>query len=557
MSFYYYRIPASQRVAIKYGEEYDLRDEFDAALAAGSVNGTLMTPGPGTRVAVEVDGELSIDDGVCTFPAQATPGWGDQGLRSTRTFVRIAGKIAIEEVTLGATASSCAIAMWKADANVNPTTGGGKRWGLGFGTGSALDGLFTDATSVVIGAYTAATYQIAAVLRASGVFCFIKGGAFTYWTLLWADARGNDTPLYIAIHNYNKEITSSYIRVPARLWLPTPIAADTFTRANGAIGTSETTGPDSQPCTARTWTGTGATVASNVAVITPTAGATIWDAAAAIFTSGIYAWVTEGNNTVVNDANSLKITYVDDSDGAKIFFRDADDLSADLTVGAFYQLQADIKVNTGAAGLTIVAAGSFGMGFGTSSTTFVTRAWAFRATHATTNYIRCWGFGTGEILWIDNLGLKALTTSTLFSSLESSTADVVVDVDVTLDANNGSVAGLVMNLDDAADPQNFVIAYHNGGKAWLDKCVAGTWTQVVNATATYAAGATIRVIKSGTSYALFYNNAQVGSTSTISDAGIISNTLHGLFSIYDGNTLDDFVVFPRGSLNEFADLDRF
>jgi len=81
----------------------------------------------------------------------------------------------------------------------------------------------------------------------------------------------------------------------------------------------------------------------------------------------------------------------------------------------------------------------------------------------------------------------------------------------------------------------------------LEKNVAGTYTTVQSTAVTYSAGATLRVIKDGTKYRVYYNNALVGTEQTISDAGIISNTKHGLFSTYSGNTFDNFTLWPRGS----------
>jgi hypothetical protein len=85
--------------------------------------------------------------------------------------------------------------------------------------------------------------------------------------------------------------------------------------------------------------------------------------------------------------------------------------------------------------------------------------------------------------------------------------------------------------------------YHRGdGKVYLDKYVGGTRTNLIATTAAYVAGATVRVVKNGTTYQLFYNNVQIGTDQTISDAGIISNTIHGLFSTYSGNTLDTVTI---------------
>ena len=39
---------------------------------------------------------------------------------------------------------------------------------------------------------------------------------------------------------------------------------------------------------------------------------------------------------------------------------------------------------------------------------------------------------------------------------------------------------------------------------------------------------------------------------TIADAGIVNNTLHGLFSTYEGNTVDNWTVYASGSSGEYA-----
>ena len=69
---------------------------------------------------------------------------------------------------------------------------------------------------------------------------------------------------------------------------------------------------------------------------------------------------------------------------------------------------------------------------------------------------------------------------------------------------------------------------------------------------TYVAGATLRVIKDATKYRVYYNNALVGSEQTISDAGIIDNTIHGLFSTYSGNSFDNFTLWARGTGAEYT-----
>jgi hypothetical protein len=150
---------------------------------------------------------------------------------------------------------------------------------------------------------------------------------------------------------------------------------------------------------------------------------------------------------------------------------------------------------------------------------------------------------------VDDMSFKPLLASTLYATVDTHTADVLASADLVVTA--GTQVGLVVSYQDTL---NLVLAYIDGTNCKLDKCVAGTWTSVISAAATYSSGATIRCIKDGTSYSLFYNNAKVGSTSTISDVALISNTKHGIFSTYSGNTLDNFTVYARGTNGEYNTL---
>jgi hypothetical protein len=170
-----------------------------------------------------------------------------------------------------------------------------------------------------------------------------------------------------------------------------------------------------------------------------------------------------------------------------------------------------------------------------------------------------WGAGPYDTVVVDDFSLKALTLNTLFSSIETSTADVVAQIELDTVVSE-TQAGIVLNLDDKDNPQNFVVAHLNraDNTCKLEKCVAGVYTSVISAAAAYSAGKSLVVVKDGTSYSLYYNDAQVGATQTVSDAGIVDNTLHGMFSTYDGNQLDNFQVFARGTGGEYdADLDRY
>lgn len=173
------------------------------------------------------------------------------------------------------------------------------------------------------------------------------------------------------------------------------------------------------------------------------------------------------------------------------------------------------------------------------------------------------GAGPYDTVIVDDFSLKELTLPELFTSVDVGVSDVCLSVDIdTWDGE--SPVGVVLSLDDEATPANFVIAYldrdpgtgtvYNGR---LEKCVAGTYTTLVDAAITFSAGASLFVAKDGTSYAMYYNNIQVGATQTIADAGIISNTRHGLFSTSDDNQLDNLLIYPRGTKNEYSALNKW
>lgn len=142
-------------------------------------------------------------------------------------------------------------------------------------------------------------------------------------------------------------------------------------------------------------------------------------------------------------------------------------------------------------------------------------------------------------LYFDDASTKVPTRSTLFATFDSGNKDATIKADWT--SRTGVLTGIVRNVDSASNPQNFVFAAINGlGSIYLFKFVAGTPTRVATLAAAYVAGATLEVRKSGNTFQVFYNGVQVGSDQTISDAGIVNNTIHGLFSTDPQSQCDFF-----------------
>lgn len=134
-------------------------------------------------------------------------------------------------------------------------------------------------------------------------------------------------------------------------------------------------------------------------------------------------------------------------------------------------------------------------------------------------------------------------------------ADVMAGADVVRALS--TQVGLALNWDSSSSPANGVLVYSDGaGNIKVDKYVSGSASNVSTTAYTYSAGARLVVHKSGTSYRTYYGNALV-KVDTIADAGIVSNTLHGIFSTDAANTLDNLTIYATGSNGEYAELDRY
>ena len=532
---------------------YLLRDEFSDTLAAGSVNGTPAIPGPGTRVVTDVANKISIGSGVLDFATGEVPNdalWLD-------AVTRLAGKLICYQITPADTDGIAGLGV-----DVNQLGGSTNR--LIFAAGGSIQVISNSEAGYNLAAYTATPYKVIAALRATGMMWFIKGGAFTDWTLIAATFSGVTTPVYPNIQALGVAaiFTSSFLRVPRSLWLPAPLASDGMTSltVTDGLGHTETTGLGSGGANvpwsaAPTWS-----IAAGVALNTPVALAELWDAAAAIFTAGTYAWVAYGGNTISNDGNALKVEYVDNSNGAYDSLADASDLNADLVVGTWYRLQCDTKVNAGST-VNVRVTTALEYTYAESATDFTTHVITFLVTHATTNKLRVTNMAAGEIIWVDNISLKPLTNAELFRPLATSlSADVVAQVKIAAIPYKATQVGLAVRLDDPTNPTSGIVACFNnatGVTCW--EFSGATWTLLFTASKDFTANDSLQLIVDGANVRLIHLTSAgvatlIGSTSV---ATITTGGYHGLFSTDSGNTLDNFVVRPRGTGGEYNLLDRW
>jgi len=107
---------------------------------------------------------------------------------------------------------------------------------------------------------------------------------------------------------------------------------------------------------------------------------------------------------------ALKITYVDNSNGAYLYFNDASDLSANLVIGTLYNFTFSEKMS----GTSVSVQGNDGVNYlywgDYTNAAFANQSKYFTALHKTGCRTRLAGLGAGEIFWFDNLTLKQVLT---------------------------------------------------------------------------------------------------------------------------------------------------
>lgn len=505
---------------------YTLRDLFTTPLAGGAVNGTAAEPTGQTRTVTDGNSKLSITGNTASIATGGVGAAGDPGI----WYPSIVRQVGLTLFMYFVQTTNTLEVGWDSAA------AGSILFSFRPIVGSALN-VKDNGGNIAVGAAlsTATTYQIAISLRSSGCWYFIKGGAFTFWTLIWISASSSINLLPGAtVNNSNDVFNISDLRVPVALIVPNPLAYDTFTRANGALGSTETAGPDAQVIAALTWLFTAGiwTIATNKAVATPVLGADV------IVNGGFGAdsdWTKGANWTI---AAGLATGAVASSDLTAIV--------APLTVGVWYQITYTLS-GFGAGTVQVVVGGVALPTHGANGTfTEIARA-------GTTAFLMRGAGFTGSV---DNVSAKPLTTAELLATVLYSSADVIIDKAVTLSAAlNGLPDGIVVNLDNTVTPANFILVYLDGkGNCVCEECVAGVFTVKFTTAITYSAGAVLRVIRDGTSLRVFYNSSLVSTVQTMT-ANV--NLRHGMFGVSALNSGDNVTIWARGKGNEYIALDSY
>lgn len=288
-----------------------------------------------------------------------------------------------------------------------------------------------------------------------------------------------------------------------------------------------------------------AAVPGTALIITPTKSANMVDAAVSTC-DNIGNWVKGGNNTLVSSGGELVFTFVDNGTGGTATLRDIRDLTSDLVLGALYELQAKVKVNAGSVSLRLLDGVSATTDRTVTATSLINHIYTFVARSATAALFVLFNMGAGEVANMDDWLMYRLTNAMITRKAQPL---CTVGAALTI-AERGTQMGVVINANVSADqnPTSYLAVMLMRGNSDSGSIVSvaqysnGIFSFPLGYTVvTYVAGAILQIQQlTATTYRVTYNNVQVGSDLTISDANINSNIYAGLLGLYGGNSVNRF-----------------
>jgi hypothetical protein len=154
----------------------------------------------------------------------------------------------------------------------------------------------------------------------------------------------------------------------------------------------------------------------------------------------------------------------------------------------------------------------------------------------------------------DDVSIKKISRPTLFATVDLGISDVNMTAPPATTYRIMTQVGIVLALDDSANPQNFVIAYLHGGlyplnsqSVVVEECVAGVYTALGTFTIAHDETKHLSAKKSGNQLWVYYGTDDygtlVGGAALTLNAALVNNTKHGLMSTVEVNSFDgDFTL---------------
>lgn len=553
------------KALIRKNEEYIIRDDFDSVdHVAGAVSLTANEPGPGIRVVTLVNVAITSGEIIATGSGvDSEAGW-----YWTPAIRRMSGRLLLQKIKAGPSGNP--VGMW------------GFRSTFAFDTVSGFNniGLYTSPTNIVLTARRTSDgtsvalatlsfdtyYETATVLRSIGKLVFLK--VSTNWLLYWIDDWDSSGLLFVgaSIVGSTKVLTCDYGRVPRQLYMPAPLLSDGFSSdaLSDGLGHAEGLSREyGQGGGGIAWIGGTWTVSGGKLLNTPTAGSDL------LTDGALENWTTATNLTSWSETPSGTSTInregIDVHGGsfaARLDIDASDSLAFVLqagvaTIGKWYQWQAWLKSSVSAKTAFLGTANNpWVISRTTPALTTSYAQYTITDRAAGTGVLFADNIGVSSSIFFDDMTFKELTLSTLMRLRNFGISDVWFEVSIS-DLLTSTQIGIAMCWDSDSSPANGVLAHLQGsGSVRVDKCVAGVWSTVSTTAVTFTANAKLIVWKSGTSFRFYYNGLLV-IANTISDAGIISNTLHGVFSTDPANKFESVDVYAVGTEGQHNVLSSF
>lgn len=156
------------------------------------------------------------------------------------------------------------------------------------------------------------------------------------------------------------------------------------------------------------------------------------------------------------------------------------------------------------------------------------------------------------VIVFDDGELTTITNSSVPALQDFGNKDIVLKLvppNTFSDYVDSTLLGLMLRADSTVDPTSYIMVSirRRQGNAFL---LVSVWKKVgATVTAlltdqlitTVVSGAFLSVSMIGNNLSVYYNDVQVGTTQVISDALLINNTIHGMFSV-GKNPIDRFIA---------------
>lgn len=426
-----------------------------------------------TKISVSL-GDLVVAGGL------GTPAWNDPRATINQAFTVTAG-LTLEWSAIWTTAASSAGEFgWDATNPVVADTIPGFYYQTS-GVLAFIPASGTPATPVTLTSGTRYWYRI--VLKNGGAIWYYSTDRNS-WYALWEASSGWTGTTYAGLSNYSADLKLGYVQV-RQSWVKPAAISTTPAMPELSYGSDIVTNGGME--LDANWDNQG----------TPT---------------------TNERSTTQVQAGTYSRKAVSDASNEGI------QQGMTTVVGRWYRMSGYIYLASGSAG-TVDFRGDNNFFLANIS---ATDAWtqairAFRATDVVHNIVASSNGGGTTTFYCDAFSGQPITlTSTIGLAGDPGTRNGIFDCAPTV--GTGYQAGMMLWLDDEANPLNYLHAYVQRAvdsantKVYLLKVVSGTTTELLVGTVTYSAAAQLRVVAADTKVAVYYDGTQVGATQTISES---------------------------------------